>query len=805
MVSAKLMTDSTAAVDFLRWWAPNGPWVLTAIEVDQKSTRTETFDAENQDRLKGWVEEQNNSKNIYFHVNPVRREVRRKVAREDLAAMAWIHVDIDPRASEDLDIEQERILGLLRAESSGAPPPSAIVFSGGGFQAFWRLQDPIILDGDVEKAESAKRYNLRMEQLFGGDNCHDVSRIMRLPGTINWPTEKKRRKGRKPALAIVVEVHDDRVYPISVFTPAPEVQGSESPLSGGGSSAISVTISGNVPKLDSVEVLGSRVSDKVKILIEQGTDPDDPTKYTSDSEAVFAVVCELVRAEVSDDMIFAVITDPDFPISRHILKQPRPNPYAIRQIRRAKAFVINPKLELLNRKHAVIEDAGGKCKVISESFDPALKRPCLTFQSFPDFRNRYLNDKVQVGETKNGKPNFLKLGDWWLEHPSRRSYETITFAPGQDIPNAYNLWRGFNCEAIPGDCSFFLEHVLENICGGDELYFDYLVKWMARAVQKPDAPGYTAIVLRGDQGTGKSFFAKEFGALFGHHFVHISDPNHFTGRFNEHLRDAVVVFADEAFYAGDKSHASILKTIVTEEVLMFEAKYMNPMPSLNCIHLIMASNEAWVVPAGVHERRFLVLEVHKKRQDDRAYFRRIKTQMDSGGREALLDHLLRLDLSEFDVRQVPKTIALRQQQMFSMGPEEEWWYSKLVEGRTVYDSPFWERYVPCVQLQFDFLEFCRIHNIPRRMTPTKLTNFLKKVTPAPYPRRIQLRGTVRLEDPRGREVMIDRPQGYEFPPLETMREFWDRRTGGRHDWPEPLSEREEMPPPSQGLTVEIPF
>ena len=54
------------------------------------------------------------------------------------------------------------------------------------------------IDGKEAQYEDAKLYNVQLELLFGGDNCHNVDRILRLPGTINIPDAKKLKKGRKP-------------------------------------------------------------------------------------------------------------------------------------------------------------------------------------------------------------------------------------------------------------------------------------------------------------------------------------------------------------------------------------------------------------------------------------------------------------------------------------------------------------------------------------------------------------------------------------------------------------------------------
>jgi hypothetical protein len=125
------------------------------------------------------------------------------------------------------------------------------------------------------------------------------------------------------------------------------------------------------------------------------------------------------------------------------------------------------------------------------------------------------------------------------------------------------------------------------------------------------------------------------------------------------------LFADEAFFAGDRSHESILKALITEETLLIEPKGVDPFPVRNCVHLIMSSNSDWVIPAGADARRYFVLNVCDDRIQDHAYFAAIVQEMDNGGREALLYYLLHRDLSGFNVRIVPQTKALAEQKTHS--------------------------------------------------------------------------------------------------------------------------------------------
>ena len=171
--------------------------------------------------------------------------------------------------------------------------------------------------------------------------------------------------------------------------------------------------------------------------------------------------------------------------------------------------------------------------------------------------------------------------------------------------------------------------------------------------------------MRGKEGVGKGVLAREFGRLFGSHYRHISQAGHLTGHFNAHLQQCSVLFADEAFFAGDRSHESILKALITEETLIIEPKGVDPFPVRNCLHLIMSSNSDWVIPAGADARRYFVVAVADHHKQDHAYFAAITKEMDSGGREALLEQLLRRDLSTFNVRDVPQTEALADQKAHS--------------------------------------------------------------------------------------------------------------------------------------------
>ncbi len=355
--------DTPAAIEFLKEFYPKGPYVLTSIDPDKKGIETRTFMGDQTEALTAWLDKWNGVRNIYFSEAEPLRPMSKKCERTDIRRVWYLHVDVDPRAGEDLEDEQARALALCTTNlPDGVPEPTFVVFSGGGYQAHWRLEEPIVIDGDLDKAEDAKLYNVQLERLFAADNCHNIDRIMRLPGTVNVPDQKKRKKGRTETLALVYK-SSGLSYPISAFGKAQPVQlPNVSGFGGSNNETVKVEISGNIPRLDEVNDLDEygEVHDRVKVVIVQGKDEENPKEGDNSRSAwLFDVCCNLVRAGIPDEVIFSVITDPDFLISESVLdKGSNAEKYALKNIQNAKEHAIDPILKQFNERFAVIEMLG---------------------------------------------------------------------------------------------------------------------------------------------------------------------------------------------------------------------------------------------------------------------------------------------------------------------------------------------------------------------------------------------------------------------------------------------------------------
>src|SRR5262245_30470355 len=105
----------------------------------------------------------------------------------------------------------------------------------------------------------------------------------------------------------------------------------------------------------------------------------------------------------------------------------------------------------LNKNHALVL-AGDKAAVLKETSDYEFR--LLTVTAFGQWlANRF----VTVGDGDDVKRT--PLAKFWLGHAQRRQYDNLVFRPGQEVPGAYNLWRGFAVRPVKGDCSKFLAHL----------------------------------------------------------------------------------------------------------------------------------------------------------------------------------------------------------------------------------------------------------------------------------------------------------------------------------------------------------
>lgn len=331
-VSTKATQDEislTDPIEFLQRYSPHGPWCFTTYS---PHIRGGGFFPSAAKDAAAWVQQWDGKQDVYFLLGIPDGKPVGQTKKEAMLGTAWLWVDLDPRAGEDLQEERQRILARLTTNRpKGVPTPTCIVDSGRGYWGFWQLTEPC-LDPTL-----AEQHNKQLADLFGalGDKCWNINRVGRLPGTVNTKT------GQRAQVVSVSEVQ----YSLTDF-PAPIAVNDAAPSSRSSSSTpISVTI-------DDMAMLDQwQVPNRVKRIIAQGRDPEEGAKEGDDSRSawVFDALCHMVRANVPDEVMLGILTDRNWGISDSIFRQRNgaairnPEKGAWRQIENAKKAIATEK------------------------------------------------------------------------------------------------------------------------------------------------------------------------------------------------------------------------------------------------------------------------------------------------------------------------------------------------------------------------------------------------------------------------------------------------------------------------------
>ena len=352
------------------------------------------------------------------------------------------------------------------------------------------------------------------------------------------------------------------------------------------------------------------------------------------------------------------------------------------------------RLAEFNRFNAVVMIEGRACIVYRE-LNVGTGRYTTRFSTPADISLRFKPSKVPIIKNHDGTEVISRASIFpvWLEWEHRRTFSQMVFKPiphlvagDVSLPDAdvVNLYQGMAITPKAGDCERIKDHIQNVWCKGEPALYNYVVDWLARMFQRPQERGHTVLLLRSGEGTGKNIIIDVLVEAFGEHAMVAVKPDDLTGRFNDDLATSVLVFANEAVWGGDKSLEGAMKSLITDEELPIERKFIPKFRVKNCCHLIMASNNDWAAPIGLDDRRFVVLDVSEHRKDDFAYFKALRAEIDAGGKEAFIQELLDRDITSFNPRILPASRAFQaskfEAKVRGADTITQWWIDCLYDG-----------------------------------------------------------------------------------------------------------------------------
>ena len=618
--------DTAGAIAFLKALRPAGPWVLTAIVPDRLTT-TKSFETSDEAGAMAFITERNQAgENLYYTLNSCGRPIS-KPAKADMTGAVALHVDSDPRGDETIEAAKARIQVAYDAHD---PPPSVIVDSGNGLQALWMLEREFIFPklASARVAPIEDRNRALALELGAPAGTHNADRLLRLPGTINWPTKTKRAAGRTVCISSVVKLSDAR-YPLERFPAA-----GKSPA-GQGAKKNSAGKSGVAGRDDTRSGKAWRAGAALKA---------DGATYEQMREALL----------------------------KHQDRE-------IREWANTKGMD-NDEREM----HRIFNKAGGgddEAAVRLEDFVAYMQSHDYVYMPggnfWPAARVDARLPPVPLVDKSGGpvindkrEQKTIKASAWLAKHAP---VEQMTWAPGmlqlirgklisdggwidRKGVTVLNLYRPPTIE--PGDATKagpWIEHVKQIY--PDEA--DHIIKFLAHRVQRPHEKINHGLVLGGSPSIGKDTLLEPVKHAVGAwNFGEVS-PQHMLGRFNGFLKSVVLRISEAKdmgefdrfkFYAHMKVYMA-----APPDVLRVDEKNLREHSVVNVCGVVMTTNhktDGIFLPAD--DRRHCVAWSDAKQEDfTEAYWNDRWRWYESGGFGHVATYLAELDLSGFNPKAPP--------------------------------------------------------------------------------------------------------------------------------------------------------
>ena len=609
--------DTHPALAFLGAFHGDGKWNLVAIKPGDIRGTSFSAAPKRDSAALAWIERWNKAGYaIYFNPNPLKHDICSKAPKSEVATAEWLWVDLDPPKGitpEQLEAWRvERLQELNEGKPEGLPPPTWFIDSGRGFWRYWKLKEPAEVDGFGPATQLVESYGKGIELAFGpgADNCRNIDRIARLPGTINHKTGEQ---------AEVIGHWPERQYALEDFprvevdepqepaqepvggapaskSPASKSPASKSPAS---KSPASKSPASNEPKFEydpkfAVEDLPA----DLRALVKTGCYSD----YGNDrSKAVFACAVKLILHGTKLGNITSALLNPEYKISEHVLDQPRrAKQYAVKQVEKAWKWIENDK------KHSAGERIG-KSAIGMDDFYAIMKTHGYMFLPAMDYwPAASVNSQVPaVAIMVDGRPVTIPATAWLDRH---RHAEQTTWFPGEPliIKNRLIVEGGIieqegvsvlNLYIPPriklGDATKagpWIAH-LERIYPNDA---EHITKWFAHRRQRPGEKINHALVLGGPPGIGKDAITAALRQAVGPYNFQEVSPKQIVERFNKFLK-GTVLRVSEMRDQGEVDLFALYEAMKTmlatpPETVRIDEKGLGEYYIPNCVGVIITTN-----------------------------------------------------------------------------------------------------------------------------------------------------------------------------------------------------------------------
>ena len=583
---------------------------------------------------------------VFFGVNP---RVGKGGGKENVHYVTVFHAEVDyGKTGHKKKTPHEGYDDALTSIKEFSPEPTIIVHSGGGFHCYWVLNEPLkVEDTGLDNIETINR--VLCKKLGGDSGTHDISRVLRVPGTYNFKQPDNPRKATVINNSGTKYNYEDFTqFLVQTDIDEKKTDVKSTPES---NEELSSTWDGSIDNLP--------VSAKIKNLIMKGNDGT----YSSRSDADMAVVVTLVNKGLSENDIRSVFEK--YPIGEKYREHPAGDKYLRHTINSAKGMTNlteeemqdplfisgslkkNPKgstkIDIVKFQEYIVkeyeirkyEDAfykyNGKCYELCPDDDLnyicqrvlSKNRRVFTKSVFGEFIHYAIGDAKEDNTKANDNMVIYLTLQNGLYH--LKEERLIEHTPGIFTTNL--LPYNYDPDA---ECKRFIQY-LEEVFMGNKETIDFVQEACGYALHK-DLPIPAMFFLIGSGSNGKSVFTDILVELFGKHNTSSISLNSLGDEYYlMELHGKMVNVSGETPHKR-KLNSDIIKSVTGGDLVTARSPHKPPTKFKPFAKHYLAMNEKPIIEDTSHGmwRRIYVIEFPK---------RFTKEEMDVDLRSKLKDEL----------------------------------------------------------------------------------------------------------------------------------------------------------------------
>lgn len=315
--------------------------------------------------------------------------------------------------------------------------------------------------------------------------------------------------------------------------------------------------------------------------------------------------------------------------------------------------------------------------------------------------------------------------NWWLYGRDRRMVprDHVVFDPtGQKkLPRYVNLFYGMPIKPDASkSCSKILA-LLHFLCSDDEAVYDWALKWLAYPLRHPGAKMASAILMHGEEGTGKNLFWSAASEIYGDYSTVITQ-NELESQFNTWASRKLFMIANEVVSRSElREHKGRLKNYITEPSIPINEKMLPLRTESNHMNFVFLSNETQPLVIDPKDRRYLVIWTPLTLSPQ--FYAEVAAELTAGGAAGLYAHLLAMDLGSFNEHTKPLMTKAKENLIEISKMAAELFYDHWSAG--LLPVPF----IACYQrdLYQVFVKWCALHGEKHPPSDTKFGMTLRRL------------------------------------------------------------------------------